>query len=361
MDSWEPGVFNQMRYEQSAANRLGIPWQSRLFSPAPMELDSPVLVRPNVDKSASESLVAATLRGIFRRAEYRNWIVSEQDNFDILLARYSVANPFHATLLKKVSKPIYSVHHTLEIPQLQISNHPLAQLLVAPERVLGSRWLKNVHGIISVTDEISCYQKKRMKESGKPAFLYPNGILFPEEVRCCDRRGQIPEILFVASEFKAWNGLDLLLESVSNSKKQFVLHLVGQVRTTDLERASSDSRVRIHGYLSTSEIAKLAEQCWVGLSTLALCRKGMEQACPLKVREYLLHGLPSYGSYQDIFPENVNFFRNGPPKIETILDFTHQMRQVSRESVITAVRPYISQELILQELYDGIKRAKKNR
>ena len=87
----------------------------------------------------------------------------------------------------------------------------------------------------------------------------------------------------------------------------------------------------------------------------------MEQACPLKVREYLLHGLPSYGSYQDIFPENVNFFRNGPPKIETILDFTHQMRQVSRESVITAVRPYISQELILQELYDGIKRAKKNR
>ena len=195
-----------------------------------------------------------------------------------------------------------------------------------------------------------------MNGCGKPTFLYPNGILFPEKMRCCDRRGRIPEIMFVASEFKPWHGLDLLLESVSNSNKQFVLHLVGRLGAADFERASLDTRVRIYGYLPAFEISRLAEQCWVGLSTLALGRNGMEQACPLKVREYLLHGLPSYGSYQETFPGDVDFFRNGPPKIETILDFAHWIRQASRESVITAARPYISKELILQELYDDIKK-----
>jgi len=43
----------------------------------------------------------------------------------------------------------------------------------------------------------------------------------------------------------------------------------------------------------------LLEQCDVGISTLAIDRKGLTEGAPLKTREYLLMGLPVIIGYQD--------------------------------------------------------------
>jgi hypothetical protein len=44
--------------------------------------------------------------------------------------------------------------------------------------------------------------------------------------------------------------------------------------------------------MTRREYEPLIAGCTAGIGTLALHRKGMDEACPLKVREYLAYGLP---------------------------------------------------------------------
>jgi len=352
MDSWEPGVFKQMCCEQLAADNLGLPWRSRLFAPAPADLSSPVIVRPRLYGSVeAKSVLTDILHRISRRVEYRNWILGEQENFDTLLVRYSTANPLQLTLAKKLSRPVLSVHHSLEVEQLQISNHPLKRVLMPVEKIFGKKFLTAVQGMVAVTDEIARYETTRSEVFDKPVFLYPNGILVPDDQEVADRRGKFPEVLFVSSKFNSWQGLDRLLDCVEQAKDNCVFHLVGRLNQEDSDRASRVSRIKIHGELTEVEIKALTEQCWIGLSALAVDRKGMVEACPLKVREYLGYGLPAYGSHQDVFPEEFDFYKNGSINLREILDFAYKMRDCPRAEVISAALPYISKELIVQKLY----------
>lgn len=355
MDFWEPGVFEQMRCEQHAANSLDIPWRSRLFSPGPRNLDSPVLIRSGVDKlKESGSSISDSIQRVQRRIDYRRWIWSEKDNFDVLLVRYIKANPLQVGLFRRLSGSIFSVHHTLEICEMRMSSHSFMSVLILLERLLGRMLLSKVQGIIGVTGEICSYERARSGQPDKPIFVYPNGICLSQERTRYDRRGQVPEILFVASSFKPWQGLDLLMDSIMDSREQVVLHLVGRVDPKIHELVAHDCRVKVHGVLSSEEILKLSETCWIGLSTLALERNNMTQACPLKVREYLANGLPSYGSYTEAFPPNFEFYQCGPIDIKDMLDFAYRVRHCSKDSVVSSAGPYISKESRLQELYSEL-------
>jgi glycosyltransferase involved in cell wall biosynthesis len=63
-----------------------------------------------------------------------------------------------------------------------------------------------------------------------------------------------------------------------------------------------------YGHLEYDEYVKYMERADVAIGTLALHRKGMNEASPLKVREYLAHGIPVIIGYDDTdFPCNVSF------------------------------------------------------
>lgn len=63
-----------------------------------------------------------------------------------------------------------------------------------------------------------------------------------------------------------------------------------------------------HGRLDRRDYEPLMYQADVAIGTMALYRKGMNEASPLKVREYLAYGLPVIIGYQDTdFPESVPF------------------------------------------------------
>src|SRR6185369_12622285 len=102
-----------------------------------------------------------------------------------------------------------------------------------------------------------------------------------------DRRAGIPKLVMVASYFDEWHGLDLVIASLKKQAEPFELHVIGRAKEEDIASCHSDSRFLFHGLRDQSYLREICERCDLGLSCFALERKGMSEACTLKVREYL--------------------------------------------------------------------------
>jgi len=160
----------------------------------------------------------------------------------------------------------------------------------------------------------------------------------------------VPEIIFVASRFSEWQGLDILLDSVSLTSCDFRLHIVGHTNGEYL----NDERVIFHDSLSQSALCDLYSFMNLGLSCFALFRKGMSEACPLKVREYLSHGIPVYAGHVDIFPSSFVFYHHGDPDFSSILSYCEHVKSFSRSHIIEASRKYIDSSLLLPRLEESL-------
>lgn len=73
------------------------------------------------------------------------------------------------------------------------------------------------------------------------------------------------------------------------------------------EGAAVPPNIHLHGFLDRSAYLSILARADVGIGTLALHRKGMEEASPLKVREYLACGIPILLAYEDTDLSGANF------------------------------------------------------
>lgn len=141
-----------------------------------------------------------------------------------------------------------------------------------------------------------------------------------------------PRFVMVSSEVLPWHGVDKV---VSFFKKYPDLEL-------DLVGYSSDDfpevlppNVTPHGFLPHDEVAGVLGRADVALGTMALHRKTMEEASPLKVREALAYGIPVVVAYEDtdlmeLEPDTILRIPNTEDNMEThaeeIRDFAYHMR-----------------------------------
>ena len=347
------GMLSQMQWEQEAANALGIAWRVKMYCPNNAIGSYDVMQHDPAIEAASLKKPWGKLMAWFKlRLNYHRWLLSQQDEVDVFLLRYYVHDPFQLWFVQRCKKPVYFVHHTLEVPELALAGGWMGWLRSNLEKVLGKWTIARATGIIGVTQEIADYEANRGNATDKPRHVYPNGIVFKEQDLIDRRRTDVPEFLFVAN-FAPWHGLDLLLAAVAESKEKFVLHLVGSI-PDELVKLTSDSRVMVHGQLNQQQISHLSQQCWIGLGLFALDRKKMKQACPLKVREYLLLGLPVYGDYQEAFPGDFPFFRADKADIGLIMNYCARMRNWQKSDVCRLSRPSIDKEVLLQRLNDVV-------
>ncbi|WP_163833058.1 glycosyltransferase [Spartinivicinus ruber] len=350
------GILNQMQWEQEAAYELGLAWDVRLYCPVHSTSKKDITVfDESVDFKSLTKVTSKLKAWVQCRKNYYRWLMSLVNEYDIFVLRYYVHDPFQYWFVKNSPKPIYFVNHTLEVPELALSGGISGFIRSSCERLLGKYTLSNAEGVIGVTNEIIEYEKQRSgKNSNINLLAYPNGIVFNND-EIIDKRSEIPEILFVASYFDSWHGLDLLLDNLKSNKDKFVLHLVGELSDRDLEISKTDPRVILHGKLSHKEIKELSEKAWVGLSSFALNRKKMKEACTLKVREYLMLGLPVFAGYRDVFGDDFPFYMDGKPCIKNILSFGHDMRKASKSAVASASRKYIDKKILLTKLFSELE------
>jgi hypothetical protein len=108
--------------------------------------------------------------------------------------------------------------------------------------------------------------------------------------------GTATRLLFLGAGGMPWHGVDKL-RLLAEAKPDWTIDIIG------LQRSEISSNVppnmNFHGTLLKSEYQPLLDSAAVGIGTLALHRKSMDEACALKTREYLAHGLPVVLGYKD--------------------------------------------------------------
>ncbi|MHB9705660.1 glycosyltransferase family protein [Alcaligenes aquatilis] len=351
------GIVAQMTWEQQAADQLGLSWRTRAFSAPDARIPDLIRVDSGVQVDGHSKWRLAWAWVAFRLS-YLRWLRA-QDDIDVFVLRHSVHDPFQYLFIRTCPKPVYLVHHTKELDELA-GGGVLGKLRSYAESVLGRWSIRRAAGVIGVTPELSAYESERAGQAGKYTYTYPNGVMYTGQIMA-DHRQDRPEFLFVASHFYDWHGLDLVLDALGRSQADFCLHIVGVVFEADLVRCQKDPRIVLHGTLSADEISALAQRCWVGLSSFALDRKGMLQACTLKVREYLMLGLPVYSGHQDVFERAFPFYCQGPVDVAALLDYAHAVRLADRAQVSQVAQAYIAKTSLLEGLTGALTEQEKAR
>lgn len=336
------GIARQMLEEQTAANSLGLQWDSKLFVPSGC----------SINEICVESAAMPEQKNGFRK-EFFSWLKDVSSKYDLILLRHSLYSLGEYSAIKNIAVPVYLVHHTLEVAELSSEGGVRGRVLAALEKMIGYFSLSACSGIVAVTPEIARYELSRIGRV-KPVFIYPNGISYSSVVVADDLRGECPEFIFVASDFVPWHGLDLLIEQVAKSRESFAIHLVGRLTPEQIAEVSKDSRYHVHGICGRDQIEALVARSWVGLGSFALHRKGMFQACTLKVREYLSNGLPVFSGHSDVFPVDFPYYCKSTCRLDELIEFAWRMRSVSRRDVSCAARPLVDKAALIGQLYSAL-------
>ena len=160
---------------------------------------------------------------------------------------------------------------------------------------LDRRLLERVHGIVAMTNEIG------RNYHNVPVAVVPNGIVLSDTpvVKKATKTGDRIKCFFIGTGGFSWHGIDII-ELIASQCPEFDFHIVGQTGT-------NKSNVFFHGYMTEDRYLEVLRESHVCIGTLGLFRKGMKEACPLKLREYLARGYPVIIGYKD-----TSFFNTEP-------------------------------------------------
>ena len=339
------GVLRQLEAETQSSEKLGLDWCSVLYTGK----DVPGRVH-------ERSTASSDNRFAFRLAYYR-WLFKKSKDFDVILLRYSVYDPMQLAFVLLSRCKIYSVHHTLEVPELALSSSKSKTLL---ERVLGPITLSLVDGIVAVLPDILDYEMQRRLFKRKiPHKVYTNGVDYYQQVDFPTAEDRVqqeasnpaPELLFVASVFRPWQGLEDLFNAAKTFDGEFVCHVVGDLTAEQSQMLSADKRFFAHGLQQKEFISQLIARCDIGLSNLSAHKKDMHNVPALKVREYLMEGLAVYAGHGDMLPDDFAYYRHGPTDLHEITQFALKHRHNDRKEVSEISRPHIEKETLLKDLH----------
>jgi glycosyltransferase involved in cell wall biosynthesis len=148
--------------------------------------------------------------------------------------------------------------------------------------------LRRADGAVAVTSELA-----RAATNARPGLVstvIANGVeLGP--VPAPEHDGGSPRLVYVGEDVY-WQGVDKLVE-LAERFPEWRFDVVGSTTR------AFPANVTRHGFLAKDGYARVLASADVAVGTLALHRKDMDEASPLKVRRYLEFGLPVILAYDD--------------------------------------------------------------
>ncbi len=256
------------------------------------------------------------------------------DQYDHIILRYPLADPSGAAFMQRYA--VITEHHTNEVAekfaQFQAEHRVVAKVMrrlrYQLEQHYGRQLLKFGKGLVAVTDEIRALEEQRIAGgTSRPATTIGNGISVASVQQTGFRpfSGSHLHLAFVASHPTPWHGLDRIIRSLAEYKEvKTTLHIIGAITPSMIKPLSSSHvALQFHGTQHGSALDAILSNMHAGISTMALYRKGMSQACSLKTREYTARGLPFLLAYQDAdlahVEKDLTFFLNFPND-DTLID-----------------------------------------
>ncbi len=318
-----PGVQNKIIEKVEALNSdkstcIGITFDEKILN---VNRKNGIEFHPlNIKKQSKHLTQFIKVRLVFENLE--KVIESKKNDFDLILFRYPLASIYLLNFTKNHLNKVVFEHNTIELSELKLQLINLVRdtkfsfkpgyfvniiyngfLPFILEKIFANSILKNCLTGISVTEEIAEYQKKRYSKSN---FVSSNSI----DITKFSVRNKVENLdnglnLFMLIGFgNEWHGVDRLINSVTQymGSLRINIYLIGNIRNEDLELVNCEKpnvEITVMNKKTKVELNSILEIMHIGIGSLGLFRIGLNEASPLKVREYLASGFPIIIGYKD--------------------------------------------------------------
>lgn len=335
-------VLNQIKY----LNKAGAECKGAFFS---TEVKEVTLLNEFVEFIPVEKCAWKYFRKIGQRKnldkKLREFIKDNFNTTDIFYLRYPGASKDLYQIAKLYGSKIVSEHQSKEIEEIKSFKNQFpfgfkpSKLFswylyywkpIYDERKWGILFARRIKSIVTITDEIASYQKKKKCED---VIVSSNGI----SVKNYQLRNIIPfsepmKILFLkgTASLSEWNGFKRLIAAIDDGYADKIrLIICGHVIEGEIPERSY---IEHKGYLGKEQLNLLFDEIHIGVSTLELYRKDLQEAAVLKTREYTARGLPFIYAYTDPdFNDSAKEFAlqfpndDSPIDIQEVIDFAQRV------------------------------------
>ncbi|WP_059049273.1 glycosyltransferase [Paenibacillus senegalimassiliensis] len=212
--------------------------------------------------------------------------------------------------------------NTNDVAELALERRGMGLLRYAYHRMTRGWVLGAAGGLVFVSRELA--EAKVFRRYARNAIVIGNGIelaqFAPQSGGPCEQSvaskvsGQASmRLVFIGSPGQPWQGLEEIARW-ARMKPEWRFDIIGPGKDEqDQFEKERPANLFFHGVLTRSAYQPLLDQADLAIGTMALYEKGMEEASPLKVREYLANGLPVISAYKETdFPQQVPFILELP-------------------------------------------------
>jgi len=154
--------------------------------------------------------------------------------------------------------------------------------------------LRRASGFVCITNEL--LKSYDFTKYDKPSVVVSNGIVLSEYSVYPPPTNQQPRLLFIGTPGLPWQGIEKLADLAANFADLQIV-VIGYDAIPGVPILPKN--MQLLGYLQGGAFQKEIAHSDAAIGTLALYRKGMQEAAPLKIRECLAYGLPVILPYQD--------------------------------------------------------------
>lgn len=313
----------------------------------------------------------------------------EGQTFDVILMRYEIASIPLFRFTKKYRSRIYFEHNSKELEEFRLRVDERRQNLrfslkpgyflyyleskfipLTLEKFLGGKIRNNVKSGFSVTNEISEYQRSVAKFY--KVKTVSNGINFEANKlhKYTAYDGKVLKLFMLIGAKARWHGVDRLVQGLGQYQGEcnITIDLIGNVLEENIKMVEAmglQDRVNFIPSMPSNELTKSLEKYHISIGTLGLHRKGLNEACTLKVRDSLSRGFPIILGYIDtdlIEAGEIIKYTMKVPSDETPVDLTKVTQFASKllsdtevyKTVYTLAKNRISNEVKVQEIHEFI-------
>ncbi|MCB0478127.1 MAG: hypothetical protein KDC84_08185 [Crocinitomicaceae bacterium] len=225
--------------------------------------------------------------------------------FSLVIKRYGNLDISAYWFVRKIKGKIIFELNTIQFEQNKkewkfrsvLSSPSWISYVLYSELLYGRKCLDKAKAVVAVSKEIADNTIKRLREKERnKVHIVSNGINTNQIDSVTPKWNDELNMLMIRGVDSDWHGVDIVLESMKHSSKKLQLFVVGEV-----SKEKENPNVIYTGRLNAEEISALIikNNIHIGLGSMALFRAGLNEASPLKVRDYLSRGLPVVLNYYD--------------------------------------------------------------
>ena len=215
--------------------------------------------------------------------------------FDVVYMRYRLYSPSLKHALKDAIQIVEI--NTDDVNEYRFSS----KLLYGYNKLFRSLFLRDVDGFVCVSTEL----QQKIHQFLKPSVVIGNGINTELYEFVPSTKTKRPSLVFIGSPNQKWHGVEKI-KVLAQKLKDFDFHIIGL-------DGNNRENLFFHGYLENHIAKRIVQNQDVGIGTLSLYENKMNEASPLKTRQYFAHGLPVIYAYDDTdIEQDISFLLHLP-------------------------------------------------